>query len=43
MAKARGATAEQMVDVIYDACKNKGGLFVAAINLYPTTLPRRRT
>ena len=38
MAKARGATAEQMVDVIYDACKNKGGMFVAAMNLYPTTV-----
>jgi arsenite oxidase large subunit len=38
MAKARGVTAEQMVDVIYDACKNKGGMFVAAMNLYPTTI-----
>ena len=27
-----------MVDVIYDAVKNKGGLFVANINLYPTAL-----
>ena len=36
MGKARGATTEQMVDVIYDAVKNKGGLFVANINLYPT-------
>ena len=35
---ARGASVEQMVDVIYDACKNKGGLFVVGINLYPTTL-----
>lgn len=38
MAQARGATTAQMVDIIYDACKNKGGMFVAAINLYPTTL-----
>ena len=38
MAKARGASTEQLVDVIYDACKNKGGLFVAAMNLYPTII-----
>jgi arsenite oxidase large subunit len=37
MSKARGATPEQLVDVIYDACKN-GGLFVASIDLYPTKL-----
>ena len=34
MTKARGATAEQMVDVIYEAC-GKGGLFVTTIDLYP--------
>ncbi len=38
IAKARGATTAQLVDVAYDACKNKGGLFVAAMNLYPTTI-----
>lgn len=38
MAKARGASVDQMVDIIYDACKNKGGLYVVGINLYPTTL-----
>ncbi|MET3375450.1 arsenite oxidase large subunit [Variovorax boronicumulans] len=38
MAKARGADVATMVDVIYDACKNKGGLFVVGINLYPTKL-----
>lgn len=38
MARARGASVAQMVDVIYDACKNKGGLFVVGINLYPTKL-----
>nr|ADO32944.1 arsenite oxidase large subunit [Acidovorax sp. GW2] len=38
MAKARGADVAAMVDVIYDACKNKGGLFVVGINLYPTKL-----
>lgn len=38
MSKARGASVEQMVDIIYDACKNKGGMFVVGINLYPTTL-----
>ena len=34
MAKARGATTAQMVDVIVDAC-DKGGLFVTTIDLYP--------
>ena len=38
ISKARGASTEQMVNVIYDACKNKGGLFVVGINLYPTTI-----
>jgi arsenite oxidase large subunit len=38
MAAARGASVEQMVDIVYDACKNKGGMFVVGINLYPTTL-----
>lgn len=28
-------TTEQLIDVIYDACKNKGGMFIAAMNLYP--------
>ena len=36
--KARGASSKEKVDVIYDAVKNKGGLFVANINLYPTAL-----
>ncbi|MEJ1126420.1 arsenate reductase (azurin) large subunit [Variovorax sp. CCNWLW225] len=38
MARARGADVATMVDIIYDACKNKGGLFVVGINLYPTKL-----
>jgi arsenite oxidase large subunit len=38
MAKARGATPAELVDIIYDACTNQGGLFVANINLYPTKL-----
>lgn len=38
MARAKGASVEQMVDIIYDACKNKGGMYVVGINLYPTTL-----
>lgn len=38
IAQARGATPAQLVDVIYDACKTRGGLFVAAMNLYPTTI-----
>nr|1G8K_A Chain A, ARSENITE OXIDASE [Alcaligenes faecalis]1G8K_C Chain C, ARSENITE OXIDASE [Alcaligenes faecalis]1G8K_E Chain E, ARSENITE OXIDASE [Alcaligenes faecalis]1G8K_G Chain G, ARSENITE OXIDASE [Alcaligenes faecalis] len=37
MQKARGATTEEMVDVIYEATQN-GGLFVTSINLYPTKL-----
>jgi arsenite oxidase large subunit len=37
MSKARGATPQQLVDVIYEATK-RGGLFVASINLYPTML-----
>jgi arsenite oxidase large subunit len=37
MSKARGASPEQLVDVIYEACSN-GGLFVASIDLYPTKL-----
>ena len=36
--KARGASNQEKVDIIYDAVKNKGGLFVANINLYPTAL-----
>ena len=38
IANARGASVEQLIDIIYDACKNKGGMFVTAINLYPTSL-----
>ena len=38
VAEARGASTEELVDVIYDACKNKGGLFVVGINLYPTLI-----
>ena len=35
---ARGATTAEMVDAIYDAVVNKGGLYVVDINLYPTML-----
>jgi len=38
MGAAKGASVEQMVDIVYDACKNKGGMYVVGINLYPTTL-----
>lgn len=38
MAQARGATAEELVDVIYDAVMNKGGLFVTTIDLYPVKI-----
>jgi arsenite oxidase large subunit len=37
MVKARGATPDQLSDVIYEAT-TKGGLFVVSINLYPTKL-----
>ncbi|MBT2297607.1 arsenate reductase (azurin) large subunit [Pseudomonas fluorescens] len=36
MASARGATTEELIDVIYDAVKNKGGLFLTTIDLYKT-------
>jgi arsenite oxidase large subunit len=38
MGKARGASTEQIVDVIADAVLNKGGLFVTLIDLYPTMI-----
>jgi arsenite oxidase large subunit len=31
-----GLSSEQLVDIIYDAVSNKGGLFVTVIDLYPT-------
>ncbi len=31
-----GLSTEKIIDVIYDAVSNKGGLFVTAIDLYPT-------
>jgi len=36
MARARGASIEQIVDTVVDAVLNKGGLFVTLIDLYPT-------
>jgi arsenite oxidase large subunit len=38
MATVRGGSTTQMVDAIYDAVKNKGGLFFVNINLYPTKM-----
>ncbi|MBE7470866.1 MAG: arsenate reductase (azurin) large subunit [Anaerolineales bacterium] len=38
MAKARGGTAEEIVDIIYDAVANKGGLFITSIDLYPVKI-----
>ena len=38
IAAARGASTEQLIEVVYDACKRKGGLFLAGINLYPTSI-----
>ena len=37
MARAHGASAEHMADAVYEATR-KGGLFVAAMNIYPTML-----
>ena len=37
MQKARGASAGELVDIIYEAT-TKGGLFVASVNMYPTKL-----
>lgn len=38
MTKARGASPEEMADIIFDAVENKGGLFFVNVNLYPTML-----
>lgn len=38
MARLRGRPAGELADAIYDAVRNKGGLFVTNINLYPTKL-----
>lgn len=38
MRKVRGASTQEMVDAIFDAVANQGGLFVAHINLYPTMM-----
>jgi arsenite oxidase large subunit len=38
IAKARGASPAELVDIIYDAVTDNGGLFVASVNLYPTKL-----
>ena len=37
IASMRGASADELVDAIYDAT-TQGGLFVASINIYPTSL-----
>ncbi|CAN0506479.1 unnamed protein product [Ectocarpus sp. 12 AP-2014] len=36
LAKARGASTEELVDIVYDAVKNKGGLYIVDIDLYRT-------
>lgn len=36
LAKARGASTAQLVDIIYDAVKNHGGLYLVNIDLYRT-------
>jgi arsenite oxidase large subunit len=38
IAQARGATANELVDLIYDAVTNRGGLFLVSIDLYRTKL-----
>jgi arsenite oxidase large subunit len=35
LAKTRGATPDEMVEIIHDAVTRKGGLFVTSIDLYP--------
>ncbi len=36
LARAKGAAADDIVDIVYDAVENRGGLFVTLIDLYPT-------
>lgn len=36
LAKARGASTEQLINIIYDAVKNQGGLYLVDIDLYRT-------
>jgi len=36
LAKVRGGGVEDMVDAVFDAVSNRGGLFVTTIDLYPT-------
>jgi len=36
LAKARGATVDDLADIIYEAVDKRGGLFVNVIDLYPT-------
>ncbi len=36
MARYKGAGVEDLADVIYDAVSNRGGLYVAVVDLYPT-------
>ena len=38
MARSRGSSTAEQIDVIYDAVSNKGGLFLTTVNLYPTVL-----
>lgn len=37
MAEARGSTTEELIDIVYDAIKHQGGLFIVDIDLYRTT------
>lgn len=36
LVKARGASTHELIDIIYDAVKNQGGLYVTDIDLYMT-------
>ncbi|MEN8215854.1 MAG: arsenate reductase (azurin) large subunit [Pseudomonadota bacterium] len=38
MAKARGATTAEMIDIIYNAVTHRGGLYVVSIDLYPVMI-----
>jgi arsenite oxidase large subunit len=36
LGKVRGGSIEDLADAIYDAVSNRGGLFIATMDLYPT-------
>ncbi|MFO7857864.1 MAG: arsenate reductase (azurin) large subunit [Ectothiorhodospiraceae bacterium] len=40
MAKARGGSVDSMADAVHEATQRDGGLFIAAVDLYPTAFAR---